>query len=279
MRRLTLLLAMTLGACGTLPIDDAGRSLAEAESAFAAHSVRAGMRAAFIAHFAPGGVFVRDGWMRAREWLEPRPDPPIELDWRPVHVDVAASGDLGLSTGPWKLVPRDRPGAPPQHGQFVSIWKRVGAERWQVEVDLGVQHPTDALWTEPLRTSRPPGPAPSGRIADAEASFAKHARESGPHAAYAAHASSTLRWYRMGEPPALGSAAAVARAAVEPRERDWAVEHVETARSGDLGYARGSYRDAGAPAASGYYLRVWRAEGGRWKIALDVINPVARRGP
>src|SRR6202162_2571913 len=77
--------------------------LAAAESAFAAHSVREGMRAAFLAHFADDGVLVRDGWTNGNAYLAGRPDPPIVLDWRPVLAEVAASGEIGLSTGPWKL--------------------------------------------------------------------------------------------------------------------------------------------------------------------------------
>jgi hypothetical protein len=48
---------------------------------------------------------------------------------------------------------------------------------------------------------------------------------------------------------------------------------VETARSGDFGYARGHYAAAGgAPAC---FLRVWRAEGGQWRVVMAVENPAS----
>jgi ketosteroid isomerase-like protein len=277
-RRAAALACALLAACTPMPPSpDPGRTLADAESAFAAHSVREGMRAAFIAHFAPDGVFVRDGWTAARAWLEPRPDPPIVLDWRPVHVEVAASGELGLSTGPWKLVPKADPARPPAFGQFVSIWKREGDAPWQVAVDLGVSHPTDALWGEALRTAALDGQRASETIAHAEAAFALDARTRGLRAAYTAHASPRIRYYREGEPPALGAATALASGIGEERDWNWIVEKTGTARSGDFGYALGRFAPPGASQPTGAYLRVWAAERGAWRIVLDVTNPPRER--
>src|SRR2546430_3678148 len=73
-----------LAACSVLPTaEDDGSSLARAESAFAAQSVREDMRSAFLVHFAPDGVFVREAWVNAHQYLAAHPAPPIVLDWRP----------------------------------------------------------------------------------------------------------------------------------------------------------------------------------------------------
>src|SRR5207253_11514121 len=113
-------------------------------------SVREDRRAAFLAHFAADGVLVRNGWVNAREHLAPRPAPPIVLDWRPVHAEVAASGELGLSTGPWKVTSKLDPDAPPAYGQFVSVWKRDAGGAWRVLVDLGISHAQPVFWDRPL---------------------------------------------------------------------------------------------------------------------------------
>jgi ketosteroid isomerase-like protein len=53
------------------------------------------------------------------------------------------------------------------------------------------------------------------------------------------------------------------------------IERTEAARSGDFGYARGAYAAARAPATRlGHFMRVWRLEDGRWKLALDVASPL-----
>ena len=257
---------------------DAAASLAAAETAFAAHSVREGMRSAFIAHFAPDGVFIREGWTGARAYLEPRPDPPIVLDWRPAYVLVAASGELGLSTGPWKLTGKAKPDAPPGFGQFISIWRRDASGPWKVVADLGISHPAADLWDRPLesRTVAASADATAGGLAAAEKRFAEDARRSGLRAAYASHASDNLRMYRNAKAPALGKREAIAMVEEPVRPIAWTLERMDTARSADFAYALGRYAVADE-AVSGYFLRVWVREDDRWRIALDIVNPPARK--
>jgi ketosteroid isomerase-like protein len=270
------LLVLAMAGCATLPaaLDDPA-TLAAAESAFAAHSVREDMRAAFIAHFAPDGLFVRDGWTAARAWLEPRPAPPVVLDWRPVHVEVAGSGELGLSTGPWKLTPRDKPDAPPAHGQFVSIWRREAASPWRVLVDLGIGHPGAALWGAPLAARVTRATHAATPLADAEERFQRLAR-SDARAAYRAFAASDVRFYRDGHAPAIGRDL-VAAALATPAPASWRVEEVRTAASNDFGFTRGSVSAADGEPASGYFVRVWRHQPAGWRIALDVVQPAPKR--
>jgi hypothetical protein len=213
--RTTAAVALALAACATAPAPspsmDAARSLADAESAFAAHSLREDMRAAFIAHFAADGVMPRGAWVNAREFLTPRPAPPIVLDWRPVFTEVAASGDMGLSTGPSKIT---RKADPKQfgYGQFVSIWKREPGGPWRVAVDLGISHEEPVFWDKPLDTVAVSGPpaAPGDTIEAAERRFAGDMAAHGARAAYAAHGSSSLRLYRTAAAPMVGKEAALA---------------------------------------------------------------------
>jgi len=276
MRNALSCLSLALAACALTPEPQvtSAQSLADAETAFAAQSIREDMRAAFLAHFAPDGVFVRDGWSVARAWLEPRPAPPIVLDWRPVHVEVAASGDLGLSTGPWKLTSTAKPDSPPAYGQFVSIWKREDGGPWKVAVYLGIAHPEPVLWDAPLRASTSAGAKSTQSIAAAEEAFARDVKSLGLAAAYERHAASDLRFYRPGAAPALGKAAALVRAMPQASEWTWTVERSESARSGEIGYVRGRYSAAASPDKPlGYFMRLWRFEAGAWRIVLDVVNP------
>jgi ketosteroid isomerase-like protein len=273
-------LVAATGCADSLPgaSDEPARSLAAAESAFAAHSVREDMRAAFLANFAPDAVYVRRGWVEAVPNLQSHPAPPIVLDWRPVHVEAAASGDFGLSTGPWKITSKSKPDAPPAFGQFVSIWRRSPDGAWRVEVDLGIDHPQSALWDAPLEARALSGagtPAADG-IATAEARFARDARTDGARSAYRAYGADNLRYYRNGNAPVVGRAASLASAAMSDDCLVYTIERSETARSNDLGYARGSFAAASAPTVPlGYFMRVWRLEAGEWRLALDVANPAS----
>ena len=206
------------------------------------------------------------------------PDPPIVLDWRPAFVEVAASGEIGLSTGPWKITSRKDPSAPSRHGQFVSVWKRDAAGRWRVRVDLGISHRGAALAEATLeaRTTPSPGAGRSSTIAAAEAEFATRAAQAGDAAAYAASVSPAVRLYREGFAPFLGRAAALSSPVMRPERTAWSLDTHETSASGDFGYATGRYGPAGG-ATAGHYVRIWRREPDGWRIALDVVNALAPR--
>ena len=277
-RAATVAAAMALAACAHQPAMEAPASLAAAEIAFAAHSVREDMRAAFLAAFAADGVLVRNAWVTANGFLASRPAPPIVLDWRPQYVEVAASGELGLSTGPWKATSKERPDAPAAHGQFVSIWRRGTDGHWKVEVDLGISHPEPTLWKDPLeaRTVAAGGSA-AGSVDEAEAAFQRTAAASGLRAAYETYGAQDLRLYRSGITPRASRAAALSSPALKDEKLAWTVDRSASARSADLAYTRGACAEAARPAVPvGFYLRVWRREAAGWRIVLDVVNPVVR---
>jgi ketosteroid isomerase-like protein len=281
MRFAPLLPALALAACALSPIEtmDAARSLAVAESAFAAHSLREDMRAAFLASFADDGVMVRNGWIVAKDYLAKEDAPAIVLDWRPVFTEVARSGDFGFSTGPWKITSKAKPDAAPSFGQFVSVWRRDPGGPWQVAVDIGISHAAAALWDEPLATVVLPGRAAltRGGIESAELDFVSEAQQRGLTAAYAVYGSERFRFYRDGIAPAVGKANALASPAMSDAKLAWSIDQVEMSQSRDFGYSRGSYATVGSPKTPlGYFMRVWHVEDGQWRIAIDVANPVAK---
>jgi ketosteroid isomerase-like protein len=273
---------LALAGCAHQPAAvDHSSSLAAAETAFAAHSVREDMRVAFLAAFDHDGVFVREGWRVSNDFLRDRPAPAIVLDWRPQYVETSASGDLGLSTGPSKIVSKAQPEAAPTYGQFVSVWRRAPGGAWKVAVDLGIGHPGDVLWKDPLEKRQLPLPSRSveaGSVEQAEERFAAEAHARGLRTAYAAFGAENLRFYRTGQPPAITRAAALASDGMEGAAPAWTVDRTETSRAGDFAYVRGAYAARGASSTPlGWYLRVWRREPHGWRIVMDVTNPAPKK--
>jgi ketosteroid isomerase-like protein len=276
---LTLAFVLIAGCARITPLADEdadAASLAAAETAFAAHSVREDMRAAFLAAFADDGLFVGHGWSNSNAYLAGQPAPPIVLDWRPVYVEVAASGDLGLSTGPWRLTSRESPAGAPTFGQFTSVWRREARGPWKVAADIAIGHAGPIAWDAPLTARRTPGVAGAGTLAQAEAAFATDALRDGLRAAYARHGAADLRHYRNGLAPRASREAALAAVAAAPPVA-FVVERVETARSADFGYALGRFGAPGADQPDGFFLRAWRREPHGWRVVLDVANPAPRR--
>lgn len=271
-------LAAALGGCVTAPPASTQEAMldqvANAERGFAARSREAGMKQAFLDNLEPGAILLRPDIVDGRKWIEDRPDPPIVLDWKPVFVDVAAAGDLALSTGPWKLTSKADAARAPSYGQFVSIWRRALDGTWKVALDHGISHQGAALWDAPLGSGAATAASDEhagGDLAASEARFAADAARQGVRAGFAAQASDRVRVYREGQAPLLGKAAALA--VEEARPRDYRTERFAVSRSNDFAWVLGSYGTAGIATREAWVVRVWRREPSGWKIVLDVVTP------
>jgi ketosteroid isomerase-like protein len=115
-------------------------SLVASERAFAALSVEKGMKTAFLTYLASDGVIFRPGPVNGRDVWEKRPESQATLAWEPSFAEVAGSGDLGWTTGPWEFRPPAERKQPTGYGHFVTVWKKVGDGTWRAAVDLGISH-------------------------------------------------------------------------------------------------------------------------------------------
>jgi uncharacterized protein (TIGR02246 family) len=110
-------------------------------------------------------------------------------------------------------------------------------------------------------------------IRDATQRWSSVARRGDTTGMYAIYADDGV-WLRPGSIPMLNrdSLRAHLAGSVEPPPSDSLVQPQETmrvvvAKSGDLAYELGRFTNpAGAPVAGGFYIRVWRKDGGQWKL-------------
>ncbi len=77
-----------------------------------------------------------------REHLQKTFDPADQLTWKPVKIDVAASGDLAYSLGTWQLKGKDPSGNEvAQTGKYITVWKKQKDGSWRVVADTGTVDP------------------------------------------------------------------------------------------------------------------------------------------
>lgn len=138
------LIAMLVWGCeAQAPADPA--VLLEADRAFEAAVERGGSQA-WGSWFDPEGAVLRDGQgeIRGRAAVSEASvfldSEGVDLSWEPIRAQIAASGDLGWTTGRYTLT---APGADGQPriagvGRYVSIWHLQGDGSWKVVMDLGV---------------------------------------------------------------------------------------------------------------------------------------------
>jgi ketosteroid isomerase-like protein len=286
-RTLLLLLPAVLLAGATSPDLQADLdSLVAAERAFSKTSEDQGTKAAFLAFMADDSILFRPGPILGRPWTEQRPAPPGLLTWRPVKADIAKSGDLGYTTGPWEARPKGKDDPNTAHGHYVTVWKKRADGSWKLVTDIGNVHPkpeapiAEALRLDPAEVGARGGAtdakAAEAALLAADRAFGQEASKNLP-AAYAAIAADDGRVVRNGVLPVIGREAIRGFLTDRKAAMTWEPLKGETSRAGDFGYTYGTYDETPATGnpEKGHYLRIWKKQGGdAWKLVLDITNPL-----
>jgi ketosteroid isomerase-like protein len=253
------------------------RPVVEAERAFARAARQDGVNSAFLRYSAPDGLLFQPGPKLAKAALEANPIPPIPLDWWPVYAGIAASGDLGFTTGPYVAGSGERKG----HGWYFTIWRRQSDGSWRWVIDHG----------PPTRQAAPFGPdtavtaLPAGRRSPGRKAFETvRAAEARLALELAEDARSALprflaadgRLMRVGPQPAVGAAAWAPLLEAGPERIETAPLGGSASAAGDLAYTYGTARwlREGAD-VRGHYVRIWQRRHEGWKLIVDnlIANP------
>lgn len=261
--------------------------LANAERAFAKMSVEKGIRDSFIANFADDGINFTPHPTNTREAYSKRPappsPPPITLNWSPVYGDIAQSGELGYTTGPFLITDNSPAKRPAQHGMYSSIWKKQADGSWKVLVDLGIQlnaavAPLEAPFQSApqwkVKIAKPNAADSLANLLKADRAFFASSVKSATDA-WRKLLSDDARIHRNGLFPLVGKQSFLpwvekqtAAIAGEPIKAD-------VAASSEFGYSYGKYELKTDKPEKGYYVRVWKLDGkGNWRIVFDVTSPL-----
>jgi ketosteroid isomerase-like protein len=283
------LLAALCFACSA-PADDALTTLLDTERDFSTASSAYGMKAAFLRFLHDDSILFRPHPVNGKRYTSGRPDSGVQLSWEPTRAAVAHSGDLGWTTGPYRVAPEED-GDPALLGYFVSIWKRQPNGRWKVAVDLGTENPPDDSCAEEPDLTAPQGATAPGRsdadpataraaLFDLERLMSQTSVAKGIAIAYRGALEEDVRLYRDGRCPATERDPAKLLLAETPGVMSWEPIDGSVAETGDLAYTYGSYKlasplDREVILANGYYVRLWRTRPeGDWGLILEVTSPV-----
>jgi len=121
---------------------DAARAIARADRDFAALAQKVGTAKAFRDVMdAIDGVAYGSGSQpaigRDAIYAAMGGDAPQDstLEWDPVEVFAATSGDMGVSRGRWKATPKDN--GKIVTGSYVTVWRKNAKGQWKGLVDIG----------------------------------------------------------------------------------------------------------------------------------------------
>jgi ketosteroid isomerase-like protein len=255
----------------------------EAERSFARMARNSEVNAAFLHYAAPDGIVFQPGPVNARQALAAKPIPRIQLDWWPVYAGIAASADLGFTTGPYALG-----GGPLQgHGWYFTIWRRQPDGSWRWVLDHGPPTREAAPYGREARVAALP---PGRRFAGAGALGDVRSVEARLGQALAEDARSALplflaadgRLMRVGPQPAVGAGAWAAILAAGPERIETAPLGGAASAAGDLAYTYGTARwRKGEAEVEGHYVRIWQRRRQGWKLIVDnlvAVPPPPRAG-
>lgn len=282
---------------------DALASLIEAERSFARASGEKGVREAFLTWLRPDAIVFRPAPVEGRPVYQGMdPANPAVLTWEPEVADIAASGEMGYTSGPYIL--RAGPGKePPDFGHYVSVWKKGSDGVWRVFLDAGIsyQSPSAPGPVGVVGTPRPEAAFPElsleahrdehGVLAERYRKFTEAVTSRGYRSALTDFATEDVRVYRPGHPPAVGRSLIkelIPKSAGRyvppraPREETRQIHRsgfkAEVAWSGDLAATFGTSEQPGPRGTTqkAAFLKIWRKErpGDDWRICLDLEIPV-----
>jgi ketosteroid isomerase-like protein len=264
------------------------QEMVKTEQAFSKMAEEKGARDAFMTFIADDGLMFRPGAVNGKKWMLENPLPPSDkkslLAWQPSYAGMAASGDLGFTTGPWEFKNDIKDEKPSGYGHFMTVWKKQPDGSWKFVLDLGISHPQSGgpltLWQPPetseQKTAKEVDTASALKSLIArDLKYSDEGVKKGLVKAFLAFASPEVRLYRAGNLPFIGREAAADALTKANGEFKWRAIGGDVSRAGDLGYTHGTYEvtnDAKTVTERGSYVRIWKKQDGAWRIVMDVIN-------
>lgn len=278
-----MLFATTFSNAGTR--EEALASLVAAERGFAQASLDSGYKASFLGVLAEDSTIYQPGPVNGRQTVSEGEEPAIILSWYPAVADVAASGDLGFTSGPYTVDPKDPAATWHSAGHYTSVWRRNASGKWELLVDLGTRHPPVeppiAPWEPTSGETQLAAPLAAdeleGRRAALlarDAALAKAADQGAFIPALEGFAEPEAWIYRPANAPFSGLAAAAADEKTGAEIVHGEPTSASVSAAGDWGYTLGSMTiTSGEKTRDAHYLRLWRrsAGDGKWRLFLDTF--------
>ena len=265
-------------------------SMVATERAFSQASADKGTRDSFLMFIADDGILFRPSAVLGKKWLLEHPVPLLDnrplLSWQPIFADIAASGDMGYTFGPWEFKQSITDRKPAAFGHFVTMWRRQADGTWRFAIDLGVSHPQSATPATPwvpapvaktaANAASVPFAASREALMNRDREFSQESARQGLVAAFTKYAAAEVRLFRNGHFPFSGKGAIAEALAVNKGVLRWEPAFADASRSGDLGYTYGLYeaKTDGELTAKGNYMRFWKKQNGVWWVVVDVDDPL-----
>lgn len=268
------LLALLMISFAVSQHDSVSLQLANVERAFSALSEKEGIKHSFLTFLDDSCIMFNPYPVNGKLLYQNGQASTRFLSWYPTFVEVAASSDFGISTGPWEIR-ASKGDTVSANGYFFSVWEKRNGKEWKVTLDLGISFPKDHMRVEAegfyaLQRFSAKNLSPTSahsELMEVEKNFIQTYKQQAAIKAYTFASSNNLRIYRDGYFPATNRKESLERLAADVQQKDFIPLGIHIAASADMGFTYGYAINAKNDSSS--YVRVWRKEK-EWKIAVDI---------
>jgi ketosteroid isomerase-like protein len=261
------LLAFSLGTTPAAQIE-------AAERAFAADGATMGVRDSFLKHMADDAIVFAPSPTNAKALYAARPsEGGPKLQWWPVWVVAAKSGDFGLSIGPWAIDGK-------RGGWFATIWRRDADGVWRWVYDGGATAEAASVpgleapaAVGSVAKSRGASPAKAfDTVRAAETTLANTASQNAAEA-YKAVLSDDARLLGPRGMRAQPATALAPRLAARPAGMTLTLRGGGASKAGDFVWTHGeAVWLEGQKSVAAHYMHVWQRRPEGWRLIFETLN-------
>lgn len=270
--RLILLTGMM--ACTITTTAQKGLSgLVNAERAFARFTESHTIRDGFLEFMDSTGLIFQQGRpMNAHQVYQRQKAGSAVLSWAPDFAVVSASGDMGVTSGPYLLRAGSITDTPVARGYFSSIWRMNAHGEWKNLADLGTASPTAALPVKDIVSFSLPRQNPPDRLLtsllllDSLLNTAITGRNS---QGWEQFLTAKTRVNLDRQAPASGEKQVTAALLQAPDQLQLAAIGSGISPAGDFAYTYGVVTNG---MRKENYLRAWICRRKEWKLILQTIK-------
>ncbi len=270
------------GPVGCTTMRGALKAMLETEYAFS-QKAQTSVPGAFLEYLAENSWVLNPAPAPGRPIYQAAKESKNTLEWYPAVGDIAPSGDLGFTAGPW--VYTNTGSGKKAYGHFLTIWMRDATCQWRVQIDGGISHAMPKIAEPKLLPGQAPMSAPEQPPADLVAQdAARHAASDFQDTARRDGVAAALRTYGRDvdfvfftdqQLPIGGAGAAGQYLSDHPLKGAW--KELARGRSTDasLMYSVGELTD-GSKRSTHAYVQIWQYDPkvANWGLRVLLVNPL-----
>jgi ketosteroid isomerase-like protein len=258
-----------------------------AEYSFVSSAAELGTRDAFLKFIADDGILLRPNPVNGKKYLEESKPGSGFLSWYPCKAFVCKAGDMGFTTGPWEWKKNKNDSAALAFGNFCTVWQKQMDGKWKFVFDFGNDNDKPKTIIEPLKvdtSNKMPNSLIRGmhhgkpeELFELDKQFSNLSIQTDALAAYKKFINEDSRLLRDGNYPIIGIWTITDFLSQRGLHYQFNPAGGKISSSKDFGFTYGVLKinNTETNSSENYnYLRVWKKDGKRWVIAVDVAKKI-----